>query len=82
MIGEMIIDEKGPYRIKGRRGTDHNIIPTTINIKNVKEGTMIKRWKLGNKAGWKQFNQKISEKTNPKISRTAKDNHRNNEIIY
>ena len=69
-IEEMIVDEKGTYRIKKRSDTDHNTILTTIKIKNVKEGKTIKRWKLDSKAGWKQFNQKIQEKSKPKPQNT------------
>ena len=47
MIEEIIIDEKGTYRIKGRSDTDHNTILTPINIKNVKEGKTIKKMKIG-----------------------------------
>ena len=69
-IEEMIVDDKGTYRIKRRSDTDHNTILTTINIKNVKEGQTNKRWKLDSKAGWKQFNQKIQEKSKPEPQNT------------
>ena len=58
----MIIEEKGTHRIKGKSDTDHNTILTTMNIKNVKEGKTIRRWKLDNKAGWKQLNKKTQQK--------------------
>ena len=61
-IEELVVDEQGTYRIKVRNDTDHNTILTTISIKKVKEGKTMKRWKLANKAGWKQFNQKIQDK--------------------
>ena len=83
-IEEMIVDEKGTYRIKERNDIDHNTILTTIKVKNMNEGKTMKRWKLDNKAGWIQLNQKIWKNQNPnsKIPRTTKDNHKNNERNY
>ena len=58
---EMIVDEEGTHRLKGKKQTDHNTLMATFKstIKIRKE--KIKRWKLNNTEGWKQFNEQLVE---------------------
>ena len=60
-ITELIIDEEGIYRIKGKEETDHNTIITTVQIPHKKETTKIRRWKLNNTEGWNQYNERIEK---------------------
>ena len=67
-VNELIIDEKGTYRIKGKSQSDHNTIVMEINIGVQKEKKTLKRWKLDNKDGWKNFNEEMRkhyENTDP-----------------
>jgi len=58
---EVIVDEEGIYRIKGRKHSDHNTILTKIGT-NIKVNTkIIKRWKLNNKEGWEKYNKEIQK---------------------
>ena len=55
-ITETTTDEEGTHRIRGRNETDHNTIMVNINMHMHKQSTTIKRWKLDNNEGWKQYN--------------------------
>ena len=61
-IKEMTTDEEGTHRIRGRNETDHNTIMVNINMHMHKQTTTIKRWKLDNNEGWKQYNNNPQEK--------------------
>ena len=68
-IKETITDEKGTYRIKGKKESDHNTLLMEINTNIIKERKTIKRWKLDNKEGWEKFNnelEKYCDKNEPK----------------
>ena len=58
-INELIIDENGIHRIKGKKESDHNTILMEINIGIRKETKIIKRWNLENKEGWLNFNKEM-----------------------
>ena len=45
--------------MKGRKESDHNTILMEINTNYKKETKTVKRWKLDNTDGWKEFNQQI-----------------------
>ena len=55
---ENIVDEDGLYRIKGKVETDHNTIAIEIKTEIKQEKSIIHRWKLNNKDGWKKYNEK------------------------
>ena len=75
---ENIVDEKGVYRIKGKKETDHNTILVEIETSKKKETKKIQRWRLNNKEGWKEYNEKI--RTN--LANTATSNYEEiNKII-
>ena len=61
-ITETTTDEVGTHRIWGRNETDHNTIMVNINMQMNKQSTTIKRWKLDNNEGWKQYNNNLQEK--------------------
>ena len=50
-INEVIIDEQGTHRIKGKKESDHNTIMVEFNTNIIKEEKTIKRWKLNNTTG-------------------------------
>ena len=69
---EVIVDEQGLYRMKGRKESDHNTILMEISTEYTKEIKTIKRWKLNNTDGWKNFNQQMKE-CNKEISKLTQE---------
>ncbi len=57
----VIVDEEGALRLKGKNESDHNTITTTIKVNQAKRPKFIKKWNLNNKEGWKEFNQKLEK---------------------
>lgn len=61
---DIIVDEEGIYRLKSKdTHSDHNSLLAKIPYQPHAKYKTIKRWKLGNKKGWKEFNEQIVEKT-------------------
>ena len=58
-FNEILIDDKGTHRIKGKKESDHNTIMMEINTTVNNERKTIKRWKLNNTKGWEEFNNEI-----------------------
>ena len=63
-INTVIVDEEGHLRIKGKNETDHNTLLMTMIINDTRKPKYIKKWNLGNKEGWKEFNKKVIESEN------------------
>ena len=60
-VNEVIVDEKGLHRIKGKKETDHNTIITEINTGIKTEIKKIKRWNLNNQEGWGKYNHILQQ---------------------
>ena len=60
----LIIDEEGTLRIRGKTESDHNTILMAIKVNNPRKREYITKWKLENKEGGNQFNKKIKEEIN------------------
>ena len=58
-VTDIIVDEVGTYRIKGRTHSDHNSLLVTIKTDIRPEITIVKKWKLNNKEGWKDYNKEL-----------------------
>ena len=68
------VDEEGTLRMKGNvRESDHNTITTKIKISRQTKKYKIKRWKINNEEGWKNFNKKLQEDTKKGIPRTYEE---------
>ena len=63
-ITTVIVDEEGHLRIKGKNETDHNTLLMTMKINDTRKPKYIKKWNLGNREGWKEFNDKVIESKN------------------
>ena len=63
-INTVIVDEEGHLSIKGKNETDHNTLLMTMKINDTRKPKYIKKWNLGNKEGWKEFNKKVIESEN------------------
>ncbi len=61
-IAHTIVDEEGTYRIKGRRESDHNTMIIRLNINVKKQTRKIKRYKMNNEEGWKQYNTTLKNR--------------------
>ena len=60
------VDEQEIYKISGEKKSDHNTITMTINIPTTREQQTIKRWKVDNKEGWKEFNTRLDKEDREK----------------
>ena len=58
---DIMIDETGEMRIKGRRESDHNTITATTRIQKTTKTTKRRIWKLNNEKGWRTFNEEIQK---------------------
>merc|ERR1712018_964343 len=58
-VTDIIVDEVGTYRIKGRTHSDHNSLLVTIKTDIRPEITIVNKWKLNNKEGWKDYNKEL-----------------------
>ena len=59
-IEEIIIDEIGIYRLKGRTESDHNTILMDIKINHTKRNKKtITKWNTGTRQEWKNYNELI-----------------------
>ena len=63
-INTVIVDEEGHLGIKGKNETDHNTLLMTMKMNHTRKPKYIKKWNLGNKEGWKEFNKKVIESEN------------------
>ena len=59
---EIIIDEEGTMRLKGKKESDHNTITITTRVTKTTEQGKKKIWKLSNEEGWKKFNMEMKKK--------------------
>ena len=58
-VTENTVDEAGALRMKGIRESDHNTMTISFKMPMEKQNKIIRRWKLGNREGWKKFNQQM-----------------------
>ena len=58
-VTENVVDEAGALRIKGVHETDHNTMTLSFRMPKEKQTKIIKRWKLSNREGWKEFNKQM-----------------------
>ena len=61
-IKEIKTDEERTLILKGKKESDHNTIVTKLDIKAEKTERKVKRWKLDNKQGWKNYNTEINDR--------------------
>ena len=61
-IKEIHTDEERTLILKGKKESDHNTIITKLDVKAEKAERKIKRWKLDNKEGWKNYNSEINDR--------------------
>ncbi len=57
----IIVDEEGALRIKGKNESDHNTITATIRVNTPRKPTYIRKWNIKNNEGWKKFNDEITK---------------------
>ena len=76
---EIIIDDIGTYRIKGRKESDHNTILMETKLRITKDNKKITRWRLTNQEGWKKYN-KVLKEINKNDKPTTQDQLQNNMI--
>jgi len=63
-IQNIIIDEEGYLRLKGKSESDHNTIICKLNnTKILKEPNKVTKWKINDKTNWHNFNKHIKETT-------------------
>ena len=58
-VTENTVDEAGALRIKGIHETDHNTMTLSFTMPMEKQNKIIRRWKLSNREGWKEFNKQM-----------------------
>ena len=80
-IQRVIVDEDGNLRIRGKNETDHNMILMTLKINDPRKPTIIERWKLNNRDGWKKFNETIQEAHKTNKLQTANYKETEKEIV-
>ena len=72
-VEEIIVDEEGLYRIKGRKETDHNTILIEVNLKVIKERKKITKWRGGSNENWRKYNKLLKEHTQAKIPQNQEE---------
>jgi exonuclease III len=72
-VTDIIVDEVGTYRIKGRSHSDHNSLLVTIKTDIRPATTIVKKWKLNNKEGWKSYNEQIVKEVSEKDPQTQSE---------
>ena len=77
-VTEIMVDEEGTYRIKGKSNTDHNTILVEVNMNIEQQTEKVARWNLNNKEGWKKYNELIKTRVKEKDPINQKEL---NEII-
>ena len=60
-VTNIIVDEEGALRPKGKNESDHNTITAKIKVNQAKRPKFVKKWNLRNQEGWKKFNQTIEK---------------------
>ena len=60
-ITDLVIDEEGTHRIKGREETDHNTVTFKLKTETDNKVNYRKIWKINNIEGWKEYNRLISK---------------------
>jgi hypothetical protein len=74
-ITDIEIDEAGSLRLKGYENeSDHNTMTISIHTKKNHVNKKIKKWKLGNEAGWKEFNKKMTSTNMHQLPKTYEEN--------
>ena len=63
-ISSTIIDEEGAHRVKSKKESDHNTILVNMKINDARKPVYLEKWKLKNKQGWEQFNEKFTNLDN------------------
>ena len=63
-ISSTIIDEEGAHRVKSKKESDHNTILVNMKINDDGKPEYLEKWKLNNKQGWEQFNEKFTNLDN------------------
>ena len=79
-VTEMIVDEEGQLRTKGKNESDHNTMITRMKINDPRRPTYATRWKLDNKEGWKEFNKMVNKDRTKEIIEQASYNEAIKEI--
>ena len=59
LVQENNVDEEGALKLKGKSESDHNTMTLSMEMPIARETNTIERWKLGNKKGWTEFNEKM-----------------------
>ena len=60
-VTEMIVDDEGQLRTRGKNESDHNTMITQMKINDPRRPTYATRWKLDNKEEWKEFNKMVNK---------------------
>ena len=60
---EIIIDEEGIMRLKGKKESDHNTIMMTTTMPMAPVKTKRRIWNLNNREGWKEYNIQLQRAT-------------------
>ena len=66
LVSQMIVDEEGIYKIKGKHETDHNTIVLDLNIHNIDKIKVIKKteWNLrASSEKWALFGDELTNRT-------------------
>ena len=73
LVTSIEVDEDGLYRMKGKTESDHNTIITKIKLDIKTENTQIKKWRINNVEGWKQFNEQMEIKYKKEKPKTQEE---------
>ena len=79
-VTEMIVDEEGQLRTKGKNESDHNTMITRMKINDPRRPTYATKWKLDNKEDRKEFNKMVHEDRTKEIIEQASYNEAIKEI--
>ena len=56
---EIVVDEEGMHKLKGKHEMGHNSILITIDTKTESDQTKIRKWKKGDEKKWEEFNKTL-----------------------